>query len=334
LNKEDEENCHPHFWRYSLGFILPMLIATVCTGEMFLLLSTKRARKPEEHQLIANELNLFPLLKESIQKESEPNLNIINKELSNKFVEIHNRDNYTFEMNTVANLLFNTDEIRSKDYANLFYKLEHQFHKKDTREMHICIKTHLGTGKTSEHFFAIIESPNWFSRILYKQLKNLTHKFKNNLTLSKPALGLWFVINALFNAIVYHLDFVKDVFMVVCMKKFIHFSISTFQSFEVQFFFLFCLSIIVSIFSNSILISFNTNIAILRSWKIRIIFATMSILSPSVAQYIVQQLHLKEKPMDKTHFDTSSTDILQTMQEINHIMSEKRLKLIKHNLLV
>ncbi len=53
-----------------------MLIVTICIGEMFIFLSTKKVREPEAHELIANELKLFQLLKETIQKESELNMNI------------------------------------------------------------------------------------------------------------------------------------------------------------------------------------------------------------------------------------------------------------------
>jgi hypothetical protein len=63
---------------------------------------------------------------------------------------------------------------------------------------------------------------------------------------------------------------------------------------------------------------------ILKSWKVRAIFAVLSVLSPSVAQYIVQRLHLKEKSIDKNPVDKTSADIEHTMQEINHITREKR----------
>ncbi len=251
-----------------MAFILPMLIVTICAGEVCIFLSTKKVREREEHELIANEFNLFQLLKETIQKESESHLNIINVNLKKKFTEIHNRDNYTKELNAAANLLFNTDEIRYKDYTNLLYKLEHQFHKENIREMHICIKTHLGTGETSEHFYSTIELPTLLPRTFIKHLNNLSKKFKNNLTIWKLTLCLLFIFNALFNAIIYHLDFVKDVFLVVTMTKFIQVSVSTLQSFAVQFFILFCLSIIVSIISNFLLILLNTNISILKSCKI------------------------------------------------------------------
>jgi len=309
-----------------------MLIVTICIGEMFIFLSTKKVREPEAHELIANELKLFQLLKETIQKESELNMNIISMELSKNFLGIHNRDNYTKELNAAANLLFNTDEIRYMDYANLVYKLEHQIHKENTREMHICIKTHLGTGQTSENFYSAIESPNLFSRIFTRHLN--TRKFNKNVTLCKLALCFWFILNALFNAIVYHIDFVKDVFLVVSMAKFIQVSDSTIQSVNVQFFFLFCLSIIISILSNSILILFKTTIMVLKSWKVRTFFVTLSVLSPSVAQYIVHRLYLEEKSIDKNHIDKTGDNIEHTMQEINHITREKRFRLKKHILLL
>ena len=307
-----------------MAVIIPMLIVTIAIGELFIFLSIKikprEPRKPEEYEMITNELTLLHLLKNTIQTEFDGNLKnkSMKRVLNKKFIQIHNRENYRDELNAAANLLFFGNEL-SKAYANLIYKIEQQFHKGNIIEMHICIKKHLGTNETSQHFYGLIKSPDIFSRIIPKQLIYLINKISFFLNMNKHALRLEFLLKVTLKTIVYYLDLVKDVFLIVSISSFIPFSTSKFESFEIQVVLILCLSITFSIFSNTLLILFNNSVLILRSCKMRLAFAMISVLSPSVAQYIIQRLHLQQKLINSNFIEKPNSNERQIIKNINYV---------------
>jgi len=313
LNDEDE-NCKPSFWNLSFALIIPLLVVTICTGELLIFLNQKSRESEEYEMIISNELSLFQLLKSKIQTGFEvksKNKNI-KRVLKKRFFQIHKKDNYKNELKAAANLLFIRDEL-SQAYANTIYKLEQEFHKGNIIEMHICIKNHLGSDEASHKLYDLIKAPGFLSRIIPKQLACLIQKV-NDLNTRKPVLRLGFLLNVMLKTIVYYLDLMKDVFLIVSISSFIPFSTTEFESFEIQVVFILCLSIVLAIFSNTLLILFNNSILILQNCKMSLAFAMMSVLSPSVAQYIIHRLEFQQKLFNNNFIENPSSNTRQIIQ--------------------
>jgi hypothetical protein len=293
-----------------------MLIVTITLGEVFIYLSIK-SREKEQYELISSELTLFQLIKNAIQTGFELNRNKknIKRFLRKKFFQIHNRDNYQDELKDAANLLFFGQEL-SHDYAQMIYDLENQFHKGNIVEMDICLKNQLGTNETSKQFYGLVKPQGFFSKIIPKQVTSKIHKL-NNLIKSRTALRLGFLLNVTLRTIVYYLDLVKDVFLIVSISSFVPFSNTKFESFEIQVVFMLCLSIILAILSNTFLILFDNSILILQSCKVRLVFALISVVSPSVSQYIIQRLNFQQKILNNNFIENPNSNTRRVIQDMN-----------------
>ncbi len=121
-----------------------------------------------------------------------------------------------------------------RDLVTYFYQQEMQYHKKNPREVHLCIKEHFGTNATTKQLYSLIKEKK--SNGI---LKSINRKLMLN---TRIGILMKNTLMAMSQITSYFMDLIKDIIFISFFFKFLPSRFSIYI-FECNLFFLLCFSV-------------------------------------------------------------------------------------------
>jgi hypothetical protein len=259
------------------------MVVTIIIGEIIFYLEEKSNTDSQEVELQGIEIRepIMDLLGRLFQSTSQ-NQEILYQEFS----MLHdNKDSYSKNFNLVADYLLITEKSH---IAKAYFDLESQYHLENKLNLYKCVKYHLGTNHKSLNFFSLAKIPEscvdkFKSKIFSYELVKMLLKFLKNPCVMTTINYLMTVKQITW----YFIDFIKDIFLIITITRFVPLSASSWDSFGCQIFIVLLFSIILPELANFFTFWKNSYSSLCNIWtSVKVFLLAFTPILSSVALYV------------------------------------------------
>ncbi len=219
--------------------------------------------------------------------------------------------------------LLNIDNKIKKNIANIFYKVELQCHKGKMQDTVKCIKRIIGTNRLAQLIFE--KSNSSYLSSVTQSLNNffLLKILRNTFSAKIFCIYIKHTFIAILKIFFYYADLIKDIIFIVIPANVLLSSLTTFNSFGTQIFYLMWISILLPWIVNFCLLLALNPFQCYKSRIVRVLFAILSPFAPGISISIVSRYRMKQEIISlNNRKNLSYTDIHELSQKFENFETQ------------